>query len=121
MHDLVEWAAKQSCSNGNVGVVGSDFAATQVEAAVERRPHLNAIMPIAGAFDLYESATHYGPKSRGFITPFLFALSPPNLRHHSRGWSLARLNRGAFDIDPLRNPDQVLRSGIAVQHPVLRS
>ena len=34
----------------------SYFAMTQMEAAVERPPHLKAIMPIAGTFDLYESA-----------------------------------------------------------------
>src|ERR1700754_1359389 len=71
-HDLVEWAAQQSWSDGNVGMIGiSYFACTQMEAAVERPPHLKAIMPIAGTFDLYESATHHGLMSTGFITPFL--------------------------------------------------
>jgi len=58
MHDLVEWAAAQPWSDGNVGMVGiSYFAGTQMSAAVERPPHLKAIMPFAGTFDLYESAT----------------------------------------------------------------
>jgi predicted acyl esterase len=35
----------------------SYFAGTQMDAAVERPPHLKATMPIAGTFDLYESAT----------------------------------------------------------------
>lgn len=49
MHDLIEWAAQQPWSNGNVGMIGiSYFACTQMEAAVERPPHLKAIMPIAG-------------------------------------------------------------------------
>jgi uncharacterized protein len=75
MHDLVEWAAEQPWSNGNVGMIGiSYFAGTQMEAAVERPPHLKAIMPIAGTFDLYESATHHGLMSSGFITPFLFMI-----------------------------------------------
>src|SRR5271156_7017395 len=53
MHDLVEWAAKQPWSNGNVGMIGiSYFAGTQMEAAVERPPHLKAIMPVAGTYDL---------------------------------------------------------------------
>ena len=34
-------------------------------------PHLKAIMPVAGTFDLYESATHHGLMSSGFVTPFL--------------------------------------------------
>jgi putative CocE/NonD family hydrolase len=75
MHDLVEWAAQQSWSDGNVGMIGiSYFAGTQMEAAVERPPHLKAIMPIAGTFDLYESATHHGLMSSGFITPFLYMI-----------------------------------------------
>ncbi|HSZ50493.1 MAG TPA: CocE/NonD family hydrolase, partial [Caulobacteraceae bacterium] len=72
MYDLVEWAAAQPWSDGNAGMVGiSYFAGTQMEAAVERPPHLKAIMPVAGTFDLYESATHHGLASTGFITPFL--------------------------------------------------
>jgi len=72
MFDLVEWAAAQPWSDGHVGMIGiSYFAGTQMEAAVERPPHLEAIMPIAGTFDLYESATHHGLMSSGFITPFL--------------------------------------------------
>src|SRR6195952_1956404 len=72
MHDLVEWAAAQPWSDGNVGMVGiSYFAMTQLEAAAERPPHLRAIFPVAGTFDLYESATHHGLVSTAFITPFL--------------------------------------------------
>jgi len=72
MYDLVEWAAEQRWSDGNIGMVGiSYFAMTQMEAAVERPPHLKAIMPIAGTFDLYDSATHHGLTSSSFITPFL--------------------------------------------------
>jgi len=75
MYDLVEWAAQQPWSNSNVGMIGiSYFAGTQMEAAVERPPHLKAIMPIAGTFDLYESATHHGLMSSGFLTPFLFMI-----------------------------------------------
>jgi uncharacterized protein len=72
MYDLVEWVARQPWSDGNVGMIGiSYFAMTQMEAAVERPPHLKAIMPIAGTFDLYDSATHHGLASTSFITPFL--------------------------------------------------
>ena len=75
MYDLVEWAGQQPWSNGNVGMIGiSYFAGTQMEAAVERPPHLKAIMPIAGTFDLYESATHHGLMSSSFVTPFLFMI-----------------------------------------------
>jgi uncharacterized protein len=72
MHDLVEWAAAQPWSDGNVGMIGiSYFAMTQMEAAVERPPHLKAIMPVAGSFDLYDGASHHGLVSSSFVTPFL--------------------------------------------------
>src|SRR6195952_2992935 len=75
MYDLVEWAAAQSWSNGNVGMIGiSYFAMTQVEAAVERPPHLKAIMPVACTFDLYDAAMHHGLVSSSFITPFLYMI-----------------------------------------------
>ncbi|MDB5701473.1 MAG: peptidase [Sphingomonadales bacterium] len=75
MHDLVEWAAAQPWSDGNIGMIGiSYFAMTQLEAAVEQPPHLKAIFPVAGTFDLYESATHHGLVSTSFITPFLGAV-----------------------------------------------
>jgi uncharacterized protein len=85
MYDLVEWAAQEPWSDGNVGMIGiSYFAGTQVEAAVERPPHLKAIMPIAGTFDLYESATHHGMVSSGFLTPFLFMIGMTS--GHTKLW-----------------------------------
>jgi len=60
MYDLVEWTAQQPWSNGNVGMIGiSYFAGTQMEAAVERPPHLKAIMPLAGTFDLLAPSTQF--------------------------------------------------------------
>ena len=71
-HDLVEWAAAQPWSDGNVGMVGiSYFAMTQLGAAVERPPHLRAIFPVAVTADLYEATSHHGLLSSGFVTPFL--------------------------------------------------
>jgi predicted acyl esterase len=72
LHDLVEWAAAQPWCDGNVGMIGiSYFAMTQLEAAVERPPHLRAIFPVAVTSDLYEAAMHHGLFSSGFVTPFL--------------------------------------------------
>lgn len=72
MYDLVEWAAAQQWSDGNVGMVGiSYFAMTQLEAAVERPPHLRAIMPIAVTADAYEATSHHGLVSASFVSPFL--------------------------------------------------
>ena len=72
MHDLVEWAAAQPWSDGNIGMIGiSYYATTQVEAAVEHPAHLKAIFPVALSPDLYEATYHHGLFSSAFVTPFL--------------------------------------------------
>lgn len=72
MYDLVEWAAAQPWCDGNVGMIGiSYFAMTQLEAAVERPPHVKAIFPVAVTADLYEAASHHGLVNTSFLTPFL--------------------------------------------------
>lgn len=72
MFDLVEWAAEQPWCDGNVGMIGiSYFAMTQLEAAVERPPHLKAIFPLAVTADMYEASSHHGLVSSSFLTPFL--------------------------------------------------
>ena len=72
MYDLVEWAAVQDWSDGNVGMLGiSYFAMSQLEAAVENPPHLRAIMPVAVTSDLYEASSHHGLVSTSFLSPFL--------------------------------------------------
>lgn len=72
MHDLVEWAAAQPWCDGNVGMIGiSYFAMTQLEAAVERPPHLKAIFPVAVTTDVYEALSHHGLVNTSFLTPFL--------------------------------------------------
>jgi uncharacterized protein len=72
MYDLVEWAAAQPWCDGNIGMIGiSYFAMTQLEAAVEKPPHLKAIFPVAVTADLYDAASHHGLASTSFITPFL--------------------------------------------------
>ena len=81
MHDLVEWAATQPWSDGNVGMVGiSYFAMTQFAAAVEQPPHLRAIFPLAGTVDLFEAANHNGLMSSTFVTSFLAMLGMTSAR-----------------------------------------
>lgn len=72
LFDLVEWAAEQPWSNGRVGMIGiSYFAMTQLEAASQHPPHLEAIFPIATSSDLYEGVYHHGLFNSTFISPFL--------------------------------------------------
>jgi uncharacterized protein len=72
MYDLVEWIAAQPWCDGKVAGIGlSYFAGTQVEAAVERPPHLKAIFPLGLSPDLYEAARHHGLFSSSMMSPFM--------------------------------------------------
>lgn len=60
-YDLVEWAATQDWSDGNVGMVGvSYYGAIQLAVAALQPPHLKAIMPINAPADFYREGTHHG-------------------------------------------------------------
>jgi putative CocE/NonD family hydrolase len=86
LYDLVEWAAEQSWSDGNVGMIGiSYFAIAQVGAAVTRPPHLKAIFPFEVTSDLYEAAYHYGLFSSSFMTPWLTMIGV-TAPHSSKLW-----------------------------------
>jgi uncharacterized protein len=145
MHDLVEWAAAQPWCDGNVGMIGiSYFAMTQLEAAVERPPHLRAIFPVAVTADLYDAATHHGLLNSSFMTPFLsmvgltsarsdgFWRSPPiglirriltTPRLHRRfatmnGESAMTMMRQLLRLPHDPHPWDDLWLDIAVRHPV---
>lgn len=67
-YDLVEWAAKQSWSSGEVGLMGmSYFGAIQPYVAIQQPPHLKAIFPIAGSADLYRDINYNGGMLGGFF------------------------------------------------------
>lgn len=60
-HDLVEWIARQSWCDGNIGMVGiSYFGCIQLHVAAEQPPHLKAIMPFNAPADFYRECTYHG-------------------------------------------------------------
>jgi predicted acyl esterase len=145
MHDLVEWAAAQPWSDGNVGMVGiSYFAMTQLEAAVERPPHLKAIFPVAVTADLYDAASHHGLVNASFVTPFLAMVGltsgvndrfwrsklveaarsllhlPPVHRHFATmdGEAAVTVLRAALKLHHDPHPWDDLWRAIAVEHPL---
>jgi uncharacterized protein len=60
-HDAIEWAGVQPWSSGKVGLLGiSYYAAGQWMIAAERPPHLAAILPWQGTYDLYRDRTRQG-------------------------------------------------------------
>ena len=54
-YEITEWIAAQSWCDGNVGMFGHSYSGyIQFRAAGEAPPHLKAIFPSMGTFDLYE-------------------------------------------------------------------
>ncbi|CAN5670743.1 CocE/NonD family hydrolase [soil metagenome] len=116
MHDLVEWAATQPWCDGNVGMIGiSYFAMTQLEAAVERPPHLKAIFPLAVTADLYEAASHHGLTSSSFVTPFLSMMGLTAARSDEFWRSLPlQLARKVLSLPPLHRKFGTMNGEAAV-------
>ena len=69
-YDVIEWAAKQPWSDGNVGMVGiSWYGVMQVLAAEQAPPHLKVIAPGEAYLDFYRRS-HDG----GVLTTFYYYL-----------------------------------------------
>ncbi|MGK2866687.1 MAG: CocE/NonD family hydrolase [Mycobacterium sp.] len=124
MYDLVEWAAAQPWCDGNVGMIGiSYFAMTQLEAAVERPPHLKAIFPVAVTADLFEAASHHGLVSSAFCTPFLSMMGLTSARSDGFWRSLPlQLARKVLTLPPLHRKFGTMNGEAAVtmMHQLLK-
>jgi putative CocE/NonD family hydrolase len=116
MFDLVEWAAEQPWCDGNVGMIGiSYFAMTQLEAAVERPPHLKAIFPLAVTTDLFEASSHHGLASSSFLTPFLSMMGLTSARSDGFWRSLPlTLARTVLSLPPLHRKFGTMNGEAAV-------
>jgi predicted acyl esterase len=71
---LVEWAASQPWSDGNVGFYGQSYVGTTpVEAAVQAPPALKAIIAVAPVINSYED-WHYGgvPNGESRLSPVAY-------------------------------------------------
>jgi len=116
LYDLVEWVAAQPWCDGTVGMIGiSYFAMTQLQAAVERPPHLKAIFPVAVTADLYEAACHHGLLSSSFVTPFL-ALTGMTSERSDRFWRSAPIDaaRKVLNLAPLHRKFATLNGEAAL-------
>lgn len=99
-YDAIEWAAKQSWSNGKIGLYGASYYAMNMySVSTLQPPSLKAMIPIAGDLDYYRDVIYSGG---GLYNPFNF------ISKHSCGeWngvdfiSIAKKN-------PFYNPDNVV-------------
>ena len=73
--EVVEWAAGQPWSNGNVGMWGSSYMAiTQLLTAAQHPPHLKAIFPIIPMGDSYRDMVFPGGQNNTGFIPFWLVL-----------------------------------------------
>lgn len=88
-HDAIEWAARQSWSNGNVGLSGVSYIAiNQWYAAAKQPPSLKAIVPWEGLADQYRDSFYRGGI---FCFPWVLFYVGDFYRDYSvRGWPHAQ-------------------------------
>ncbi|PYM17786.1 MAG: hypothetical protein DMD81_07900, partial [Candidatus Rokuibacteriota bacterium] len=74
-YEVVEWAAVQSWSDGNVGMWGSSYRGiNQLLAAALRPPSLKAVFPIVSSADNYRDYSRTGGDSNFAFVPSWLAL-----------------------------------------------
>jgi uncharacterized protein len=80
-YDTIEWAAKQSWSNGDVGTFGLSYpGAVQWLAAMENPPHLKAMVP-AMTFSTPRNFFYSGGVFDGSWMDWIWFNIAPDLRH----------------------------------------
>jgi alpha-beta hydrolase superfamily lysophospholipase len=90
---LVEWAAKQAWSDGNIGFYGQSYVGTTpVEAASLAPPNLKAIITVAPVISAYEDWHHGGvPNGENLLSPVAYqALQDRNPPQRNDPETLAR-------------------------------
>ena len=108
-YEIVEWAAAQSWSDGNVGMWGASYMAiSQLFTAAQQPPHLKALFPIVPMSDSYRDMVFPGGQANtGFIPLWLVlvsggALIPPDYALDGNPADLARalgeLGQHALDL-----------------------
>ena len=106
-YDLIEWIAKQSWCDGNVGMVGiSGFGAEQFHVAKQQPPHLRAIFPFdpRGAYGVLGGFREEYPG--GVLHLFRYLVGHFAAMHQHRG-APAKLPepRETYWREAMANPD----------------
>jgi predicted acyl esterase len=81
-YDAIEWAAAQPWCNGNIGLLGISYYATnQWFVANLQPPSLKAMIPWEGFADMYRDALYHG----GILSVFMPNWFSAHLMHHMIG------------------------------------
>jgi predicted acyl esterase len=112
-YDLVEWIAQQPWCDGNVGMVGICYFATeQLLTAIEQPPHLRAICPWEPfASDLYTRGAYPGGVLSLFLYGLYYGTQPPRCGFAAKNVVSATMKRTPKEQleklfeEALSNPD----------------
>ncbi|MGI0092223.1 MAG: CocE/NonD family hydrolase [Nitrososphaerales archaeon] len=93
VHDVIEWIAKQSWCDGNVGMFGvSYFATIQKFVAGTNPPHLKCLFAPWGASDYYRDVHYHG----GILSLFVTNYSRQFFKVRMKSAALAQLGEEGF-------------------------
>ncbi|GAA1033786.1 MULTISPECIES: CocE/NonD family hydrolase [Amycolatopsis] len=119
LYEAIEWAGVQEWSNGNVGMLGISYLATnQWLAAALSPPHLKAICPWEGASDYFREYTHHG----GIPTEFMPSWAPNQVLRiqHGRADSPVNPNTGRrVSGKPVRTEEELAAAEIRISDVLL--
>lgn len=79
-YDLIEWLARQPWTNSRVGQMGVSYGGhSSLLVAVNKPPHLAAIIPVDGISDWYENTIYRGGIYSARIRPWQQSTAPDTL------------------------------------------
>ena len=96
-YDTVEWAARQSWSNGRVGTTGQSYlGATQYTMATNNPlpPHLQVMAPVSASSDFHQSWVYHtgGAMEWGWMVPYAIHKGRNTLQRLGRDDLLAQMD-----------------------------
>jgi putative CocE/NonD family hydrolase len=115
--ELVEWAARQPWSTGNVGMVGASYGGhTQIKVAAERPPHLRAIVPVATeGSEFHDEGRTGGLFNAGLLGHWTFTIQPDL----ARAGAESRVAGGDVESTAIRERQPANRAYYeALEHPL---
>jgi putative CocE/NonD family hydrolase len=114
LYECIEWAGVQPWSNGNVGMLGISYlASNQWQAAELAPPHLKAICPWEGASDFFREYTHHG----GIPSEFMPTWMPYQVTRVQHGRTEAPLNPHTgrrVSGKPVRSEEELAANAIPI-------
>ena len=108
-YDTVEWAARQSWSNGRVGTTGQSYlGATQYTLATNNPvpPHLQTMAPVSASADFHQSWVYHtgGAMEWGWMVPYAIFKGRNTLGRAGRENLLSQLDEYLLPADNFAQP-----------------